>query len=249
MFAKMFSAISSAMSWCGFKPSCDANSLTMIGGLMWMIFCSVSGSVVGSTAPVGSASTAGASGAGAGGGGAVGPGGGWFRRREMGGRTAARFVAPSVSVRFGFGFFSSISETLSTLRGAVAFGFGSSTGFAGGLVGAATFGFAGVSAGAGLETFAGAWAFALLVSLAASFAFGDDEAAALTGLRAVVALRAAGFVVFVAIKKNYKCGHGRFTNNRPLLCRGCLLMNSFVDLLRLGFVHRKNLHQIFDRRI
>src|SRR5436190_12125733 len=145
-----------------------------------MIFCSASGSAVGAAA-VGSAGATGASGLGAGGG-ATGAGNGpGVLRREIGGRTAARFTAPSVSARFGFGFFSSMSETLSTFRGA-AFGLAGSAGFGvsaggAGVFGAgcgSDFGLAGACATAGLETtFAGVCAFAALVSLGASFFFGS----------------------------------------------------------------------------
>src|SRR5436190_15293827 len=148
-----------------------------------MIFCSASGSAVGAVA-VGSAGATGASDLGAGGsatGAGNGPG---VLRREIGGRTAARLTAPSVSARFGFGFFSSMSETLSTFRGAAAVGFSGSDfgrvsvfGFAGGAVVFAggcgsDFGFAGACPTAGLETtFAGACAFAAFVSFGASFFF------------------------------------------------------------------------------
>src|SRR6266513_5503749 len=149
-----------------------------------MIFCSASGSAAGAAA-VGSAGATGASGLGAGGG-ATGAGNGpGVLRREIGGRTAARFTAPSVSARFGFGFFSSMSETLSTFRGA-AFGLGGSAGFGvsacgfaggAGVLGAgcgSDFGLAGAGPTAGLETtFAGGCAFAALVSLGASFFFGS----------------------------------------------------------------------------
>ena len=151
---------------------------------MWIIFCSTSGSTVVATA----VSSGGAGGASDGGAGATGAGSGpGVLRREIGGRTAARLTAPSVSARFGFGFFSSISETVSTFRGAAAFGFGASTGFAGGAIcgfagGAGVFGggcgsdlgLAGAWVTAGLETpFAGACAFAGFVSLGASFFFGS----------------------------------------------------------------------------
>src|SRR6476620_11541098 len=88
----------------------------MIGGLMWMIFCD---SASASSVAVEAAGAAAGSGGGAigAGGGAIGPG---SRNREMGGRIAARLTAPSLSVRFGFGFFSSINETVSTGRGGVA---------------------------------------------------------------------------------------------------------------------------------
>src|SRR5438045_3301397 len=149
-----------------------------------MIFCSASGSAVGAVA-VGSAGATGASDLGAGGsatGAGNGPG---VLRREIGGRTAARFTAPSVSALFGFGFFSSMSETLSMFRDA-AFGLGGSAGFgvsACGFAGGAgvfgagcgsDFGLAGVCATVGLATtFAGACAFAAFVSLGASFFFGS----------------------------------------------------------------------------
>src|SRR5436853_3603184 len=140
---------------------------------MWIIFCSTSGSTVVATA-VGSGGAGGASDGGAGATGAGnGPG---VLRREIGGRTAARFTAPSVSALFGFGFFSSMSETLSMFRDA-AFGLGGSAGFgvsACGFAGGAgvfgagcgsDFGLAGVCATAGLATtFAGACAFAAFVS-------------------------------------------------------------------------------------
>src|SRR5205823_722945 len=92
------------------------------------------------------AATAGASGAGVG----VGEGGGTtrVRKREIGGRMS-RFTMTSPSVRFGFGFFSSISETVSTARGAVGAGLGASADLAGvsgrGLAGASTRGLAGGS--------------------------------------------------------------------------------------------------------
>lgn len=182
-----------------------------------MIFCSASGSPV-EAATVASVETAGTSRAGAGvGGAATGPG---VRRREIGGRTAARFTAPSPSGRFGFGFFSSINDTLSTFRAPIAFGFVSSAGLTGDSVGgfaagAMAFGFAGVSATEGFETFAGAGVFAAFGSLASSFAFGADGAAvALAGLRGLAALRATVdfVVVFVAIKRFKNFHHGRFTN-------------------------------------
>jgi hypothetical protein len=114
-FAKIFSAISSAISWCGLSPSCDANSLTMIGGLMWMIFCgSASGSA--GAAATGSATATGASGCGGGAGGTTtGPGAGSAVPRilEIGGRKEARLGAGSPSGRFGRGFFSSIKDTVS----------------------------------------------------------------------------------------------------------------------------------------
>ena len=61
-----------------------------------------------------------------------------------------------------------------------------------------------------------------------SFFFGSaavelrDEAVALTGLRAVAVLRAAVLllVVFVAIKKFLKCGHGRFAAHRRYCAAG-----------------------------
>src|SRR5256885_15001571 len=138
-----------------------------------MIFCSASGSAVGAAA-LGSA--VGVSGLGAGGG-ATGAGNGpGVLRREIGGRTAARFPAPSPSARFGFGFFSSISETVSTGLEPAGFGFGGSTGFAAvstrALTGSAgAFGFSGACATVVLEIFAGACVFALFVSLAGSFVF------------------------------------------------------------------------------
>ncbi|MEY2501771.1 MAG: hypothetical protein QOI07_2105 [Verrucomicrobiota bacterium] len=83
-----------------------------------------------------------------------------------------------------------------------------------------SFTFAGLEVVSEWETFGGgsACAFALL----ASFFFGSgsdvprDDAAALAGLRAVAVLRAAVvlLVVFVAIKKFLKCGHGRFAAHR-----------------------------------
>jgi hypothetical protein len=76
------------------------------------------------------------------------------RSREIGGRTAARFTAPSPSGRFGFGFFSSMSETVSMLRGGAAFG--GSADFAAGSGCAGDFALAGACVTAGLETFAGA---------------------------------------------------------------------------------------------
>src|SRR4051812_17810872 len=193
MLAKIFSAISSAISWCGLRPSCDANSLTMIGGLMWMTFCASASTSAGAVeAGAAAGSTVGATGAG--GGAAIGPG---SRKREMGGRIAARFTAPSPSVRFGFGFFSSIKETDSTGRGGTAgvAGFGATGVFAAGssrglvvigigaLIGGASAGLAFVTAdvAAGFEVFAGVAAgFALLVSLrfgsACAAVFDDDVA-------------------------------------------------------------------------
>src|SRR5437764_13146851 len=190
-----------------------------------MIFCaSASGSAERAAAGASVAATAGVSGAGAGAGeeGAA----ACVRRREIGGRMS-RFTVPSASVRFGFGFFSSIRETVSTER-AVGAGFGDSAGFDGastrGLTGASacvlgagravSLGLGGASAGSAFETFAGAGVFALF----GSFRFGSaaaelrDGAAALTDLRAVAVLRAAVVlvVVLVAIKKFWKFGHGRF---------------------------------------
>src|SRR6476469_292177 len=132
-----------------------------------MIFCSASGSPDAVPA-VSSAGVAGGSGVGAG---ATGAGGGGTgaRSREIGGRKA-RFTALSASLLFGFGFFSSISETLSTVRWTVGAGLGSdgfSTGFsddvtgAFGVDGALALGLAGASTAAGLEIFAGEGAFAL----------------------------------------------------------------------------------------
>lgn len=144
-----------------------------------MIFCSAS-AAAGVAGAGGSGVTAGASGLGAGGGAVTGPG---VRSLEIGGRTAARFIAPSPSGRFGFGFFSSISETLSTARGVVAFGCGVSAGFAAavgcGFAGAgvlaagggSTFFGAGVTAG--LVTFAGVGAGAFALFAGASFFFGS----------------------------------------------------------------------------
>jgi len=232
---------------------------------MWMIFCaSASGSAVGAEA---AASTAGAAAATTGGGGGA-AGAAGSRSREIGGRTAARLIAPSPSGRFGFGFFSSIKETDSTGRGGAAggAGFGSATGFGDastrGLVVigiCARTGGAGAGAGfafttacsVGLAAFAGAGAFALLVSFfgSACAAVRDDAALFAAGFRAA-ALGAAFFVVvFVAIVKFWKVVHRRFTNQPALLCRRGLLMNRVVDFLRLRFVHRKNFHQIFHRRV
>jgi len=121
----------------------------------------------------------------------------------------ARFTALSASLLFGFGFFSSISETVSIVRWAgLAGSEGFSTGFAVDVTGTfggggtAAFGFSGASTAAGLESFAGECGFALFVSLAGSL-LGDEAGALAAGLRTVVLLRAVVVfvVVFVAIRK------------------------------------------------
>lgn len=196
-----------------------------------MIFCaSASGSVVADEASGAAAgSGVGATGADAGVTGAGASTG--VRSREIGGRTAARLTAPSPSGRFGFGFFSSINETVSTFRGGAAGGGAAGLVCGAGLAGdsrrglvvigmwaliggagadfslpAAGGGVAGF-AGSGLVVFAGAAAgLEDLVSLrfgSACAAFDDDAllAAGFLGAGAAV-LRAAVFVVvFVAIVK------------------------------------------------
>ena len=192
-----------------------------------MIFCaSASVSPVSdeaSGAAVGS--DAGATGAGGGVAGAGGSTG--VRSREIGGRTAARLTPPSPSGRFGLGFFSSINETVSTVRVGAAGGgvedFVSAAGFEAGsrrgfvvigmwaLIGGAGADFSlAVTGGgvAGFVVFAGAAAgLAGLVSFrfgSACAAFDDDAllAAGFLGAGAEV-LRAAVFVVvFVAIVKS-----------------------------------------------
>ena len=189
-----------------------------------------------------SAVVTGASGATGAGGGATGRAGATgSRKRDIGGRKV-RFAPPSVSTRFGFGFFSSINETVSD-RGVADTLFGASTGLAGvstrrfeanstrgfsggagwdfGAGGAmASFAFAGLEVASELENVGGGSACAL--ALLASFFFNSgwdvlrDDAAALAGLRAVAVLRTAVvlLVVFVAIKKFLKCGHGRFAAHR-----------------------------------
>jgi len=120
-------------------------------------------------------------------------------------------IAPSPSGRFGFGFFSSISETVSVRTGG---GLGASVSFAG----VSTRDFAaprGVLAtifgngvclgpsgeGAGFEVLAAAGA-GLASLLFVSAAVERDGAAAFVGLRAGAVLRAVLFVVvLVAIRK------------------------------------------------
>lgn len=140
-------------------------------------------------------SAAGATGAGGGVTGAAGS-----RNREIGGRTAARFTAPSPSARLGFGFFSSIKETDSTGRDAAGGGwFASGTGFGGvskrGFVvigicartGGAGAAFAvGAPCSTAFDIFAGADALALLIPFfgSAAAAVRDDAAVLAAGLRA-----------------------------------------------------------------
>jgi hypothetical protein len=74
-----------------------------------------------------------------------------------------------------------MSETVSMLRGAAAFG--GSTDFAAGFVGgsacalaagcAGAFGFSGAGVTVGVETFVGVWAFVLFASFAGSLGFGS----------------------------------------------------------------------------
>jgi hypothetical protein len=151
-------------------------------------------------------------------------------------------LMPSVSTRFGLGFFSSISETVSVRTGGVA-GFDGSTGFAGvsirGFVANSTFGFsggagcdlgaegataslafAGAAVASEFETFDAGVASGLALLTSFFFASGcdglRDDAVAFAGFRAVALLRAAVvlLVVFVAIKKFLKVGHGRFAAHR-----------------------------------
>ncbi len=131
----------------------------------------------------------------------------------MGGRNAARFTVPSPSARFGFGFFSSINETVSVRTGA---GLGASVSFAGvstrDFAGArgvlATIFGKGVCFGpsdeaAGFDAVVAADVGLVLASLLLdSAAVERDGAAAFTGLRAGAVLRAVLFVVvLVAIRK------------------------------------------------
>src|SRR3954470_19675969 len=152
------------------------------------------------TGAAGASASTGATGAGFGGSAGV-------RRREIGGRIAARFTVLSPSVRFGFGFFSSINETVSA-RGTAALA-GSDS-----LAGASVADFApprGVLAtifGRGVCLSASGVGFVTLLAPAAGFvslplvsgAVERDGAAAFTGFRAGAVLRAVLFVVvFVAI--------------------------------------------------
>src|SRR5690242_19749034 len=120
------SSISSLMSWKFFNPSCVANSLTMIGGLMVMTFfaSSSTGGAISALAWPSVDPTAGGSAAGAGGSGgsSAGPGGGavnpgFATNLEIGGKIVVRtFGVPSVALALGL----SINETVSILPG---FGF------------------------------------------------------------------------------------------------------------------------------
>src|SRR5436190_1916322 len=118
------------MSWKFLRPSWRARSLTIIGGLMWMIFCALSASAESGAASGEASAAGGATGAGAGAG-ETGPIGAsvFSRMREIGGRTE-RLAVPSLSARFARGFFSSISESVS-IAGFGA-GLGASAAFCGG---------------------------------------------------------------------------------------------------------------------
>jgi hypothetical protein len=133
--------------------------------------------------------------------------------REIGGRNG-RFVASSPSARFGRGFFSSISDSVS-MAGFLA-GLGVSTSFAGRSECARVFG--GGVVDAGRDAFAGISTLALFVSLRFGSGAALTGAAALTDLRAVAGLRAAVLVVVfvdICVPENR---HGWPISGEPVYC-------------------------------
>ena len=228
-----------------------------------MTFAGFSSSPVGPAVSSEAASSVGAVGVGISGGGggvdetgAVTTGSGGALIREIGGRIG-RLGAPSLSERFGLGFFSSMSETDST--GIFGAGFGVSAGFAG-LAGSAfdlaaggcAFGAAAcVAEEERVAGFAGVSTFVFLTS----FDLEDDVAEApvvalLAVLRTAAGLRAGVFVVVLfGMSLNQTFCHFGTIRRRSRLCRWGLLVNRFMNLARFGFLHGENFDQILNRCI
>ena len=167
--------------------------------------------------------------------------------REIGGRNG-RLAAASPSARFARGFFSSISDTVSI--GRLLCRLGSCQPLAAGSGCARAFGLQ--RRDIERDALAGASTLALFASLrfGSGAALADAVAAALTGLRAVAGLRAAVLVVvFVGILVPENSSWLADQRQTSLLRGRGLLMNGLMDFTRLRFIHRKNLDQVFDRRV
>src|SRR6202048_724141 len=157
------------------------------------------------------------------------------RMREMGGSTVLFFFT-SPSSDFFFGFFSSMSETLSTSRRGVGEDFGAT--FAAGGSGTCAFvAAAGCGFAAGLC--AGSVFFTTFAFAAAGFVLcAPDPLAGLcaAGLRAVLLVVLAGI---------FKIVHGSCLLSRAGFGRVLFSVHGVVNLLRFGFLHAQDLDKIF----